>query len=186
MEAEICFPSWAGKDKSEVMHFMQNHIFYLNDKYCSCGMFQLYGYPCCHAVAVNDYHRQNVKDFVHAYFKKVVYLKVYIHKIKHVTGMNDYEVSPLGLVNPPHVKTRVGRPKKMRRKDANDIREPQLSQERVWLTHVVNVWDKATTREAVQILLTQVSGKCSKSFCPHSFRCLYMFTFICVCFILFF
>ncbi|KAL0367636.1 UNVERIFIED_CONTAM: hypothetical protein Sradi_3653700 [Sesamum radiatum] len=102
-ESRNCFPSWAGEDKYEIMHFMQNHIVYLNDKHCSCGMFQMCGFPCCHAVAAINYHRQNLEDFVHPYFKKDTYLRVYSHMINPVPGMHDYEESPLGPVNPPHV-----------------------------------------------------------------------------------
>ncbi|KAL0404563.1 UNVERIFIED_CONTAM: hypothetical protein Sradi_2097100 [Sesamum radiatum] len=141
-ESRNCFPSWAGEDKYEIMHFMQNHIVYLNDKHCSCGMFQMCGFPCCHAVAAINYHRQNLEDFVHPYFKKDTYLRVYSHMINPVPGMHDYEESPLGPVNPPHVVKRVGRPKKARRKDANDTREPTKASRR-GLTHTCGVLWKA-------------------------------------------
>ncbi|XP_011078638.1 uncharacterized protein LOC105162328 [Sesamum indicum] len=64
LESRNCFPYWAGEDKYEVMHFMQNHIVYLKEKFCSCGMFQLVGYPCCHVIAAIDYHRLKVEDFI--------------------------------------------------------------------------------------------------------------------------
>ncbi|KAK4384029.1 hypothetical protein Sango_3098800 [Sesamum angolense] len=75
-------------------------------------------------VAAIQYHRQNLEDFVHPYFKKDIYLRVYSHMINPVPGIHDYEESPLGPVDPPHIVKRVGRHKKARRKDANDIREP--------------------------------------------------------------
>ncbi|KAL0293001.1 UNVERIFIED_CONTAM: hypothetical protein Sradi_6961700 [Sesamum radiatum] len=35
-ESRHCFPSWAGQDKFEVSHYMENHIVYLNERHCSC------------------------------------------------------------------------------------------------------------------------------------------------------
>ncbi|KAL0286542.1 UNVERIFIED_CONTAM: hypothetical protein Sradi_7145100 [Sesamum radiatum] len=111
-ESRHCFPSWAGQDKFEVSHYMENHIVYLNERHCSCGMFQLVGYPCCHAIAAINYHRLNVEDYVDSVFKKEKYLAVYNHMINPVPGMHDFEESPLGKVAPPSVKSKVGRPKK--------------------------------------------------------------------------
>ncbi|KAL0308865.1 UNVERIFIED_CONTAM: hypothetical protein Sradi_5828800 [Sesamum radiatum] len=61
------------------------------EKFCSCGMFQLVGYPCCHAIAATDYHRLKIDDFIDECFKKEVYLKVYSHMIHPVLGMHDFE-----------------------------------------------------------------------------------------------
>ncbi|KAL0408258.1 UNVERIFIED_CONTAM: hypothetical protein Sradi_1760200 [Sesamum radiatum] len=119
-ESRNCFPSWAGEDKFEVMHFMQNHVVYLKDKFCSCGMFQLVGFPCCHAIALIDYQRKNLDDFVEDCFKKDVYLRVYSHMVHHVPGMHDFQDANKGKGGSPNVTIKVGRPKKARRRDAND------------------------------------------------------------------
>ncbi|KAK4382950.1 hypothetical protein Sango_2824200 [Sesamum angolense] len=92
-------------------------------------------------LAAINYHRQNLEDFVYPYFKKDTYLRVYSHMINPVPGMHDYEESPLGPVDPPHVVKRVGRPKKARRKDANDIREPTRVSRR-GLTHTCAICGK--------------------------------------------
>ncbi|KAL0297765.1 UNVERIFIED_CONTAM: hypothetical protein Sradi_6828600 [Sesamum radiatum] len=111
-ESRNCFSSWAGEDKFEVQHFLENHIVYLRDRHCSCGMFQLVGFPC-HAIASISYHRLNMEEYVGDYFKKDAYLRVYGHMINPVPGMHDYEESPLGIVEPPQVKSKPGRPKKI-------------------------------------------------------------------------
>ncbi|KAK4400824.1 hypothetical protein Sango_1188500 [Sesamum angolense] len=49
-------------------------------------------------MAAIQYHRQNLEDFVHPYFKKDIYLRVYSHMINPVPGIHDYEESPLGLL----------------------------------------------------------------------------------------
>ncbi|KAK4381373.1 hypothetical protein Sango_2973500 [Sesamum angolense] len=86
-------------------------------------MFQLVGYPCCHAIAAIDYHRLKMEDFINECLKKEVYLKVYSHMIHPVPGMHDFEDSKMGRVEPPNVIIKMGRPKKCRRKDANDVKE---------------------------------------------------------------
>ncbi|KAL0352486.1 UNVERIFIED_CONTAM: hypothetical protein Scaly_1637300 [Sesamum calycinum] len=86
-------------------------------------MFQLVGYPCCHAIVAIDYHRLKMEDFINECFKKEVYLKVYSYMIHPVPGMHDFEDSKMGRVEPPDVIIKMGRPKKCRRKDANDVKE---------------------------------------------------------------
>ncbi|KAG8364372.1 hypothetical protein BUALT_Bualt19G0122000 [Buddleja alternifolia] len=133
-----CFPTWAGDDKFEVRHFMENHIVYLNDKHCSCGMYQLVGYPCCHAIASLNYHNLEYDDYVDDYLKKDCYMRVYSHLINPMPGMHDFEESPLGMVDPPNVKVRIGRPRKVRRRDGNDRRDPTCVS-RVGLTHTCSI-----------------------------------------------
>ncbi|KAL0403717.1 UNVERIFIED_CONTAM: hypothetical protein Sradi_2012500 [Sesamum radiatum] len=87
---------------------------------------KLVGYLCCHAIAAISYHRLNFEDYVDDYFKKEAYLRVYRHMINPVPGMHDYEESNLGIVNPPHVATKVGRPKKIRRRDVNDLKDGNM------------------------------------------------------------
>ncbi|KAL0309281.1 UNVERIFIED_CONTAM: hypothetical protein Sradi_5870400 [Sesamum radiatum] len=120
-ESRNCFPSWAGEDKYEVMHFMQNHIVYLKNRFCSCGIFQLVGYLCCHAIATVDYHRFEVEDYIDDYFSKAVYMKVYSHMVNSVPEMHDNEDSGMGKVDLPNVIIKFGRPRKSRRRDANDV-----------------------------------------------------------------
>ncbi|KAL0282396.1 UNVERIFIED_CONTAM: hypothetical protein Sangu_2952300 [Sesamum angustifolium] len=128
------------------MHFMQNHIVYLKEMWCSCGMFQLVGYPCCHAIAAIDYHRLKMEDFIDECFKKEVYLKVYSHMIHPVPGMHDFEDSKMGRVEPPDVIIKMGRPKKCRRKDANDVKE---TASRRGLTHTCTICMKKGTIKEV-------------------------------------
>ncbi|KAL0368084.1 UNVERIFIED_CONTAM: hypothetical protein Scaly_1027300 [Sesamum calycinum] len=73
-------------------------------------MFQLMGYPCCHAIATINYHRLNVEDYVDIFLKKETYLKVYSHMINPVLGMHDFEESTLGKVAPPSVKSKIPAP----------------------------------------------------------------------------
>ncbi|KAL0421640.1 UNVERIFIED_CONTAM: hypothetical protein Slati_3186900 [Sesamum latifolium] len=97
-------------------------------------MFQLVGYPCCHAIAALDYHRLEVEGYIDDCFSKAVYMKVCSNMVNPVPGIHDCEDSGMGKVQPPDVIIKVGRPKKSRRSDANDVRE-NATTSRKGLTH---------------------------------------------------
>ncbi|XP_073129065.1 uncharacterized protein [Henckelia pumila] len=104
----------------------------LAKKECSCGRFQLCGYPCAHACAAIREHRMQISEFVHQYYKKEAYLRTYSYMIHAVPGEDDYcntEYEPLG---PPEVKIRAGRPKKKRKKGIDEV---QKTSTRQGLTH---------------------------------------------------
>ncbi|KAG8373031.1 hypothetical protein BUALT_Bualt12G0128600 [Buddleja alternifolia] len=131
-------PSWAGDDKFEVRHFMHNHIVYLNERHYSCGILQLCGFPCCHAISCINEHWLDIDDFVDDYVKKDTYLRVYSHMVNPVPGMHDFEESSLGVIDPPNVKVRMGRQKKKRIWDGNDRRDPTKVSRR-GLTHTCQI-----------------------------------------------
>ncbi|KAG8370284.1 hypothetical protein BUALT_Bualt14G0101000 [Buddleja alternifolia] len=87
----------------------------------------LIGYPCCHAVASIASLRLDIENYVDDCFKKDTYLRVYSHMVNPVTGMHDFEESVLGIVDPPHISILPGRPRKVRKRDGNDIRGPSVS-----------------------------------------------------------
>ncbi|KAG8373643.1 hypothetical protein BUALT_Bualt11G0045600 [Buddleja alternifolia] len=117
--------------------YLETHIVFLRDRHCSCGMFQLVGYPYFHAIAACNYHRLEAEDFVDDYLKKDTYLRVYRHMINPVPGMHEFEESSLGSIYPPHVKIRAGRPKTKRIKDANDTNPSVVS--RRGFTHICGI-----------------------------------------------
>ncbi|KAG8362692.1 hypothetical protein BUALT_BualtUnG0050300 [Buddleja alternifolia] len=123
----------------EVQQNLDNHIVYLNERHCSCGMFQLVGYPCCHTLVCIVQMRFEVEDYVDPYLKNDIYLRVYRHMINPVPGMNDYEESTLGVVDPPNVVRRAGSPRKVRIRDGNDIRG-QTNVSRKALTHTCTIY----------------------------------------------
>ncbi|KAG8382258.1 hypothetical protein BUALT_Bualt05G0058100 [Buddleja alternifolia] len=109
-----------GGDKFEVKHFLEKYVVLLNEQYCSCGMFQLAGYPCCKAMDALGFFRKEAEDYVDPSLMKDMYLRVYNHEINPVPRMHDFDESSLGHVDPPHVKPRVGRPTKKSKRGGND------------------------------------------------------------------
>ncbi|KAG8387452.1 hypothetical protein BUALT_Bualt02G0022800 [Buddleja alternifolia] len=136
-ESRHCSAHYGGDGKYEVKNYLETHIVFLRDRHCSCGMFQLVGYPCCHAIAACNYHRLEAEDFVDDCLKKDTYLRVYRHMINPVPGMHEFEESSLGSIHPPNVKIRAGRPKKKRIRDANDTNPSVVS--RRGLTHTCGI-----------------------------------------------
>ncbi|KAG8376770.1 hypothetical protein BUALT_Bualt09G0098400 [Buddleja alternifolia] len=104
-----CHAIWGSGETYEVMHGLDNHVVVLDEHHCSCGMFQMVGYPCCHAIAAMGFHRKEVEDY-----------------------------SSLGKVSAPKVKIGVGRPKKKRIRDGNDI--GGTSGPRKGLTHTCSIF----------------------------------------------
>ncbi|XP_051132880.1 uncharacterized protein LOC127252646 [Andrographis paniculata] len=101
-EHHWCHAYFPVRTKSDV--WGNNMCESFNRRTCTCGMYQIAGYPCCHAVAAIDYHRFKIEHYVDNCFKKETYCRVYSHSINSVLGMHAFEESSLGAVAPPIVK----------------------------------------------------------------------------------
>ncbi|WVZ06649.1 hypothetical protein V8G54_019995 [Vigna mungo] len=116
-------PTWAGAEKFEVTHdfTMDKFIVDLSNKSCSCYSWDLIGIPCRHAIVAINYKVQNPEDYVHVYYKKLAYVTCYAPEIVPINGQQMWltsENTPLLL--PPIYKTPSGRPKKLRKREANE------------------------------------------------------------------
>ncbi|KAG8379367.1 hypothetical protein BUALT_Bualt07G0081200 [Buddleja alternifolia] len=121
--------------KLEKQRFESRHY---SAHYGDNGKYELMGYPCCHAIAVCNYHRLEAEDFVDDCLKKDTYLRVYRHMIDPVLGMHEFEKSSLSSIHPPNVKIKARRPKKKKRiRDANDTNPSVVS--RRGLTHTCGI-----------------------------------------------
>ncbi|KAL0391147.1 UNVERIFIED_CONTAM: hypothetical protein Scaly_0471800 [Sesamum calycinum] len=95
-------------------------------------MFQLNGYPCCHACAAIATKRVQIDEYVDVCYKKSTYLRVYAEMIHAVPGAKDYVQTGYEPLKPPKFKTKRGRPKKLRRRGPNEM---QTTSTRKGLTH---------------------------------------------------
>ncbi|GAA0161501.1 hypothetical protein LIER_17800 [Lithospermum erythrorhizon] len=103
---------FAREERYEISNGTYKHCVRLDKRECSCGMFQLSGIPCCHAMCCIIKYRKNEDDYVHAFYTKETYLKIYEHMIHLIPGKNDYVESEIEAVLPPQSKAKVGRPQK--------------------------------------------------------------------------
>ncbi|WVZ09785.1 hypothetical protein V8G54_014315 [Vigna mungo] len=116
-------PTWAGAEKFEVTHgfTMDKFVVDLSNNSCSCYSWDLIGIPCRHAIAAITYKVQNPEDYVHVYYKKPAYVTCYAPEIVPINGQQMWpnsENTPLLL--PPIYKTPLGRPKRLRRREADE------------------------------------------------------------------
>ncbi|WVY90142.1 hypothetical protein V8G54_035656 [Vigna mungo] len=116
-------PTWAGAEKFEVTHgfTMDKFVVDLSNNSCSCYSWDLIGIPCRHAIAAISYKVQNPEDYVHVYYKKPAYVTCYAPEIVPINGQQMWPTSEnTPLLLPPIYKTPPGRPKKLRRREADE------------------------------------------------------------------
>ena len=134
--ARNCFIRWCGGGEYEIDHFLNKYVVDLEKKTCNCGMFQLTGYPCCHACSAIVSKRARMDDYVDDFYKKTVYLKVYNDMINAVPGAQNYIKISFQPLKPPKIKKKRGRPKKLRRKGPNELQSNTSTRKE--LTHICN------------------------------------------------
>ncbi|KAL0308872.1 UNVERIFIED_CONTAM: hypothetical protein Sradi_5829500, partial [Sesamum radiatum] len=125
--ARNCFTRWCGANEFEVYHFLDKFVVDLDKKTYTCGMFQLNGYPCCHASAAIGTKRAKIDDFVEECYKKETYLRVYNEMIHVVPGVKDYLSTSFEPLKPPAMKKQRGRPKKLRRRGRDELSQSKVS-----------------------------------------------------------
>ncbi|XP_052723721.1 uncharacterized protein LOC108344539 [Vigna angularis] len=115
-------PTWAGAAKFEVTHgfTMDKFVVDLSNHSCSCYFWDLVGIPCRHAVAAINYKLENPEDYVHPYYKREAYETCYGPEIVPINGQQLWSTSESGSLLPPIYKTPPGRPKKLRRREADE------------------------------------------------------------------
>ncbi|GAA0152020.1 hypothetical protein LIER_43160 [Lithospermum erythrorhizon] len=84
---------------------------------CSCGSWQLSGIPCSHAILCLYHLKKSRSDYVNDCYKKSTFLATYSHVLNPIDW---YTTIGMPLQPPPYIKL-AGRPKKLRKKDKNEI-----------------------------------------------------------------
>ncbi|KAL0438863.1 UNVERIFIED_CONTAM: hypothetical protein Slati_2369300 [Sesamum latifolium] len=84
------FNRWCGASEFEIDHFLHKYVVDLDNKTCTCAMFQLTGFPCCHVYSAIADMRHEVEDYVDTCYKKPIYLKAYEYMIHGVPGQEQY------------------------------------------------------------------------------------------------
>ncbi|KAG8366979.1 hypothetical protein BUALT_Bualt16G0024700 [Buddleja alternifolia] len=129
----------------EVDHLLDKYVVDLDKKTCTCGMYQLNGYPCCHAYAAIANKRNDVEDYVDFCYKKETYLKVYEYMIHDVPGQRDCIKTNYPPLRALTIKRKRSRPKKARRGLGDG-----LNSTRKGLTHTCKiVWRRAIIKDLV-------------------------------------
>ncbi|KAL5789723.1 hypothetical protein ACOSQ2_004611 [Xanthoceras sorbifolium] len=97
---------------------------YTSDVNCNYGLYHISGIPCMHIIFFFMYNKQFTHDQVHWYYSKesmkLTYTKV-INPIPNESRRPKYENE---VIEPPIKHSKVGRPKKVRRRATDEPYEP--------------------------------------------------------------
>ncbi|XP_052194908.1 uncharacterized protein LOC127802872 isoform X2 [Diospyros lotus] len=96
----------------------------LNQKTCTCRQWDLTGIPCSHAVACIYKMRLVPEDFVHPYYSMETFRKAYAHNIDPIPGEEDWPKTNQNPLVAPKYNNGPGRPKKARKKAADEPINP--------------------------------------------------------------
>ncbi|XP_027166420.1 uncharacterized protein LOC113766425 [Coffea eugenioides] len=120
-----CIVVFDGIDSFEVDGFNRTSVVNLQHRSCSCGAFQLTGISCVHAIFATQSMRMKVENYVDEFYSKEAYLRAYVYSIGAVPSKEHWIDSGMQQLNPPFVKKKPGRPKKLRRRGPDEPRDPQ-------------------------------------------------------------
>lgn len=105
----------------------QDHV-RLRDGACSCGLFQLMGLPCDHAMAAIDFERYDPYSFCQKGYLAKLYLETYEEVICPTLERSQWQnrEHPVPVILPPKIRRRVGRPKSINADIKTPIDKPRV------------------------------------------------------------
>ncbi|KAK1559664.1 hypothetical protein Q3G72_017065 [Acer saccharum] len=126
-EARFVIVLCASDKEFEVKEDVKFYIVNLETQICDCGLCELSGLPCKHAMAVITTTRKNPSDFVHPYLTKDAYLRTYNHVIHLIPDQEQWPHIEHNTVLPLVKKRKPGRPKKNRKRAPEEPRKMKRS-----------------------------------------------------------
>ncbi|KAF7823239.1 uncharacterized protein G2W53_021383 [Senna tora] len=123
LESRLWVPQWVGDpngEKFEVWCKPNKYVVDIGAKSCSCRSWDLCGIPCEHAISALGWRHLSPEDYVHTSLTKDTYEKVYAPYIQPVNGQSMWPHDNSDEIQPPSIKKKRGRPKKLRRKDSTE------------------------------------------------------------------
>ncbi|XP_020109288.1 uncharacterized protein LOC109724768 [Ananas comosus] len=124
VDARHCFPIPCGRLKYEVDCLDGKHAVDLVERQCSCRLWDLTGITCKHAIAAIFTNKERPEDYLHQCYTKAVYLKVYEEIINPIPGQNEWIKTSMPAPVPWRIRRPPGRPKKLRRRAADEPLNP--------------------------------------------------------------
>lgn len=111
-----CYANFSGNDNYVVQFFGDALVVNLVRRTCSCGLYQLRGYPCVHAIAAIEVRRNDWHNYVDDWYSKDKYLETYTHMISPVPGPKYYLQTNRGKIQPPCGESETGEAKESKEK----------------------------------------------------------------------
>ena len=115
--------TFCGRGKYSVTGGVHTFVVNRDRKKCTCGLWQLGGIRCVHAVCMYQSINKDPRKFVHKDYSKQTFLKVYDHFLAPIRGPMFWQKTHLPDIQPPEIRVLPGRPKRNRNVDAYEARE---------------------------------------------------------------
>lgn len=110
-----------GNGKFEVDTFFGSRkVVDLVARTCSCRLWDLTGVPCAHAISAIYAQRELPEDYVSDYYKKETFLASYGATINPIASYEEWPQCDYEPILPPLARVQVGRPKKARKRAADE------------------------------------------------------------------
>lgn len=92
----------------------------LNKKTCVCGLWQISGLPCKHAVRAILAAGLNPYNFCSTWFSVQTYKQVYANSINSVPDFEHWPEIDMPTILPPQITRAIGRPSRQRKRAADE------------------------------------------------------------------
>ncbi|KAH7841662.1 hypothetical protein Vadar_032772 [Vaccinium darrowii] len=115
----LIIPCGKGEFEAKHIHWGQYSV-NLQKQTCSCRRWDLTGIPCEHGALVIAMEGGLVEDYVSDWYSKNTFLTSYNHILHPMNGQEMWEKSGKPPIEPPEFKRQTGRPRKSRRREANE------------------------------------------------------------------
>ncbi|KAH7859911.1 hypothetical protein Vadar_007022 [Vaccinium darrowii] len=123
-------PCGEGEFEARHIHWGQYSV-NLNEQSCSCRRWELTGIPCEYGALVIAMEGGQPEDHVSDWYSKNTFLTSYNHILHPMNGQDMWEKSGKPPIQPPEFKRQTGRPRKSRRREADEPRKNPLKLSRV-------------------------------------------------------
>ena len=123
-KASECLLMYSGEGKYEVDYRQQKFVVNLRKKSCGCKKWDITGIPCHHAISAILYQGGKIENYVDHCYTIEKYKKSYKPIIHPVPSMEQWTRTQYDPVDPPLERCHPGRPKRMRRRDPSEPRNP--------------------------------------------------------------
>ncbi|GAA0152628.1 hypothetical protein LIER_11060 [Lithospermum erythrorhizon] len=108
----------SGSSEYEVTSAKHSFVVDMEKKQCSCGIWQLGGTPCVHAVCVYKARNKDPRKYVHKDFLLSTWFMAYNNYLQPLRGPVFWTKNPYPAILPPDMRVLPGRPKRCRNKGA--------------------------------------------------------------------
>ncbi|KAF7136344.1 hypothetical protein RHSIM_Rhsim08G0130100 [Rhododendron simsii] len=119
---------WVGNLRGKpVLTFIDNirrvvsHVVNLRVETCYCKVWEISGLPYKHAASCISHKRMNIEEFCHTHYHRDTYLRAHGEIIHPLHDETMWEEVPGELVQPPPLKRLSSRPRKSRRRAADEL-----------------------------------------------------------------